>query len=273
MKEVLTRSLSGLIYITLLILCLNNAYALLVLLFVFGLLTLAEFNKLIQLKAFVPYVVFTLLYLVFGYLQFFTSLNKGITEATQILHVLTVFVQLFLIKDLFSENQIPLFASKRYLLTTFYISSAFVFMFLIANFNGVFTPEILLGTFILIWTNDTFAFLVGKNFGKQKLFKKISPKKTVEGFLGGLFFSCVASYFIATFTETLNFTHWLALSIIICVFGTLGDLIESKFKRQAQVKDSGIIMPGHGGILDRMDSIIFAAPFVYLFLRLTAYVS
>src|SRR5690606_14172637 len=133
MKEVLTRSLSGLIYITLLILCLNNAYALLILLFVFGLLALAEFNKLIQLKAYVPYAVFTLLYLVFGYLQFFTSLNKGITEATQILHVLTVFVQLFLIKDLFSENQIPLFASKRYLLTTFYISSAFVFMFLIAN--------------------------------------------------------------------------------------------------------------------------------------------
>jgi len=121
--------------------------------------------------------------------------------------------------------------------------------------------------------NDSFAFLIGKNFGKQKLFEKISPKKTVEGFLGGLLFSCIASYFIATFTHTLTFTHWLILSIIISVFGTLGDLIESKFKRQANVKDSGNIMPGHGGLLDRLDSIIFATPFIYLFLRITYYVS
>ena len=88
-----------------------------------------------------------------------------------------------------------------------------------------------------------------------------------------MLFSCIASYFIATFTKTLNFNSWLFLSIIISVFGTLGDLIESKFKRQANVKDSGVIMPGHGGLLDRLDSIIFAAPFIYLFLRIFSYVS
>src|SRR5690606_24922026 len=123
------------------------------------------------------------------------------------------------------------------------------------------------------WINDTGAYLIGKNFGKQKLFPRISPKKTVEGFMGGLFFSCVASYFIATLTGSLNFTNWLAFSIIASVCGTLGDLIESKFKRQAGVKDSGVIMPGHGGLLDRLDSIIFAAPFFYLFLKLFPYVS
>jgi len=273
MKELFTRLLSGLIYISLLILCLFNEHSLLCLFYVFGLVSLAEFNKLIQLKSIIPYVIFTLLYGIFGFWQFLVSTDNGFEEATQILLVLSIFVNLFLIKDLFTEKKIPLFISKRFILTTFYISSAFVFLVLIANFYKTFSPLILLGSFLLIWTNDTFAFLVGKSFGKQKLFEKISPKKTVEGFLGGLFFSCVASYFIATFTETLNFTYWLILSIVISVFGTLGDLIESKFKRQAGVKDSGIIMPGHGGLLDRLDSIIFAAPFIYLFLRLIDYVS
>jgi len=151
--------------------------------------------------------------------------------------------------------------------------SGFVFLISIANFNHKFTPLLLLGSFILVWINDTFAFLVGKNFGKQKLFPSVSPKKTVEGFLGGLFFACIASYFIAEYTEILSFTIWLILAIIVSVFGTLGDLIESKFKRQAGVKDSGVIMPGHGGLLDRLDSIIFAAPFIFLFLRLVTYVS
>jgi phosphatidate cytidylyltransferase len=144
---------------------------------------------------------------------------------------------------------------------------------LIADYHESYNPNILLGSFILVWVNDSFAYLIGKNFGKQKLFEKISPKKTVEGFLGGLLFSCIASYFIATFTQTLDFTSWLILGIVITVFGTLGDLIESKFKRQANVKDSGTIMPGHGGLLDRLDSIIFAAPFIYLFLRILHYVS
>ncbi|GAA4269389.1 phosphatidate cytidylyltransferase [Hyunsoonleella aestuarii] len=273
MKEILIRGLSGLLYISLLIVCLNFEHASLLLFFVFGIICLVEFKKLIQLKSFIPFIIFVILYAVFGYWQLVLESDKGFNEATQILMVLTIFVELFLIKDLFSEKKIPLFASKRFILTTFYVSSGFVFLILIANYFDVYDPSVLLGAFILVWVNDSFAYFVGKNFGKQKLFEKISPKKTVEGFLGGLFFSCLASYFIANFTQTLNFTNWLILSIIISVFGTLGDLIESKFKRQASVKDSGIIMPGHGGLLDRLDSIIFAAPFIYLFLRILKYVS
>ena len=268
MKEILVRSFAGLLYILLLMVSLLNEHALIILFFLFGLICLAEFRKLIQYHSFIPILIFIVFYLVFGYWQFFMNSETELHQATKILQVITIFVQLFLIKDLFTTKPIPLFISKRFILTTFYLSSSFVFLILIANYNNTYQPLILLGAFILVWTNDTFAYLVGKNFGKQKLFEKISPKKTVEGFLGGLFFSTVASYFIATFTETLTFTNWLILSIIVSVFGTLGDLIESKFKRQANVKDSGIIMPGHGGLLDRLDSIIFAAPFIYLFLEI-----
>ncbi len=234
---------------------------------------MGEFKKLIQLKSFWPYITFTVLYVVFAYWKLVSEAAIGLGEALQILLVITVFVLLILIKDLFSEKTIPLFSSKRFIITTFYLTSSFIFLVCIANFNQEFTPLLLLGSFILVWVNDTFAFLVGKNFGKQKLFPSVSPKKTVEGFLGGLFFACVASYFIWYFTNLLSSNYWLILGIIVSVFGTLGDLIESKFKRQAGVKDSGVIMPGHGGLLDRLDSIIFAAPFIFLFLRFVNYVS
>lgn len=273
MRELRTRAISGVLYVTLLILCLYNQHALIVLFYIFGIVCMIEFKKLIQLKSNAPFVVFTLLFLGFAYWKLWADSSKGFYEASQILLVVTIFVQLILIKDLFSFKTIPLFSSKRFIITTFYLSSAFVFLIGIANFNHEFTPMLLFGAFVLVWANDSFAYIVGKNFGKQKLFPRISPKKTVEGFLGGLFFACIASYGISYFTNTLVFGHWLALSIIISVFGTLGDLIESKFKRQANVKDSGVIMPGHGGLLDRLDSIIFAAPFVYLFLRLFADVS
>lgn len=274
MKELFTRAISGILYVSLLVASTFYQEALLALLFVFGLVSLAEFNKLIKFKAFfITAIIFAALYFGFWYWCTIHDNHNGTNEAIQILLVITIFVNLFLIKDLFTEKKIPLFQSKRYIATTFYLSSGFVFMFLIANYLNEFTPFLLLGSFILVWVNDSFAYLVGKNFGKQKLFPSISPKKTVEGFLGGLFFACVSSYFISYYTELLTFTSWLILAIIISVFGTLGDLIESKFKRQAEVKDSGVIMPGHGGLLDRLDSIIFAAPFIYLFLRILNYVS
>lgn len=273
MKETITRGISGLLYVCLLIGSLFWEHALIALFFVFGLICMTEFKKLIQLKSVIPYIIFSILYFGFAYWKFITEPSTGYSEALQILLVITIFVLLILIKDLFSEKTIPLFISKRFIITTFYLSSGFVFLICIANLDQKFTPLLLLGSFILVWVNDTFAYIVGKNFGKQKLFPSISPKKTVEGFLGGLFFACIASYFIWYFTETLTYTNWLILGIIVSVFGTIGDLIESKFKRQAKVKDSGMIMPGHGGLLDRLDSIIFAAPFIFLYLRLITYVS
>lgn len=273
MKELSIRAISGTIYVLLLIGSLYMQNALTALLLVFGILSLVEFSKLISLKSFAQYIIFIILFGIFWYLCLWNFRSAGSDEAIQILLVTTIFVNLILLKDLFTTKRIPIFSSKSFIVTTFYLTSGFIFMLLIANYKNTFTPLLLLGSFILIWVNDSAAYLVGKNFGKQKLFPSISPKKTVEGFLGGLFFACIASYFITKYTETLSFTSWLIMAIIVSVLGTFGDLIESKFKRQAGVKDSGVIMPGHGGLLDRLDSIIFASPFIYLFLRILSYVS
>jgi phosphatidate cytidylyltransferase len=141
--------------------------------------------------------------------------------------------------------------------------------------NG-YNPKILISIFILIWTNDSFAYIVGKSIGKTKLFERISPKKTIEGSIGGIVFSVIAGYLISKYYIQIaerNIFIWIIIALIVGFFGTIGDLIESKFKRLAGVKDSGKIMPGHGGVLDRLDSVIFVAPIVFLFYQILNYVS
>ena len=128
MKEIFKRSLSGLLYILLLIFSLYNEHSVIILFFVFGLICLGEFKKLIQLKSTIPYLIYIILYSTFAYWEIVLNTNSGLNEIVQILMVLTIFVDLFLIKDLFSGKIIPLFSTKRFLLTTFYISSSFVFL-------------------------------------------------------------------------------------------------------------------------------------------------
>lgn len=125
----------------------------------------------------------------------------------------------------------------------------------------------------MIWVNDSFAYLVGKTLGRHKLYPAISPKKTIEGTLGGFAFCVGTAYFLAMIEPILNTVQWMILAAVIVVTGSLGDLIESKLKREAGVKDSGAILPGHGGMLDRLDSLIYAAPFAYLTLNIFNYVS
>lgn len=273
MREFTTRIISGILYVLLIVAAVQHKFVLFGVLFVFGTLALLEFNRLIQKKNPVSYLIFTVLFVLFGLWDDVFKTHNGLDEASQILHVLSIFVLIFLIRDLFSKKSLPKLLTNQYINTTFYISSGVVFLFLIALNFGYYNSKIILGIFALIWINDSFAYLIGKNFGRQKLFESVSPKKTVEGFLGGVFFAAIGSYLIYTTTNNLEFSNWLILSVLVSVFGTIGDLIESKYKRQAEVKDSGSLIPGHGGILDRMDSAIFLAPFVYLFLRLLNYVS
>ncbi len=127
-----------------------------------------------------------------------------------------------------------------------------------------------LGIFIILWTHDTFSYLSGSLFGKHPLWPSVSPKKSVEGSIGGLGFAIVAAYIISLFSPELNTMKWMAVVLIVAVFGTIGDLAESLLKRRAGMKDSGSILPGHGGMLDRIDSLLLAVPVLYVFILLTA---
>jgi len=267
MRESIIRAISGLLYISILVVSiLSSEFIFISLFFLIGFVCLLELEKLLRLKSYALYVVHVVFFVLFSYLKFDAN-------ATLVLLCITIFVNLFLAKDLLFIKKIPVFEKKKYIILIFYLISSMVFLTLIPTYSGTFRPELIVGVFVLIWTNDTFAYIVGKNFGKNKLYERISPNKTVEGFIGGMVFSCIAGYFIYYFTHYLNFQSWLGMAIILSVFGTLGDLIQSKFKRQAGVKDSGKLMPGHGGLFDRLDSIIFSSPFVYAYLLILNYVS
>jgi phosphatidate cytidylyltransferase len=137
---------------------------------------------------------------------------------------------------------------------------------LIPNYNYSYY----LSFFILIWVNDTFAYLSGKFTGKHKLYENISPNKTIEGFIGGIIFTISAGFVLKNlhWIEVSNPVNIIALCLLISISATLGDLFESKLKRMAGVKDSGNIMPGHGGFLDRFDGLLFAAPVYIIFSNL-----
>ena len=132
----------------------------------------------------------------------------------------------------------------------------------------IFSPGIIIGFFILIWANDTGAYLSGMSLGRHKLFERISPKKTWEGFFGGLIIAVLVAWFLSGWLGVVDKYHWVIISLIISIAGTYGDLVESMLKRSTGVKDSGTIMPGHGGFLDRFDSAIISFPLVYLFISL-----
>ncbi|WP_185862534.1 phosphatidate cytidylyltransferase [Blattabacterium cuenoti] len=119
--------------------------------------------------------------------------------------------------------------------------------------------ELILGTFILIWTNDTLSYLIGRKWGKRKIAVSISPKKSVEGFIGGLFFCLIFGFLLYSIWKE---KYWFILAITIPIFATIGDLVESTIKRSYSVKNSGIWFPGHGGFLDRLDSFIFVIPII-----------
>lgn len=147
-----------------------------------------------------------------------------------------------------------------------FVCLPFTFFHALAYIKGGFNFHYPLAFLLLLWANDTGAYLVGVKFGRTKLFERHSPKKTWEGFIGGILISAGVALIINYYFKDLLWNQWVSVAILISCFGTLGDLIESMFKRSINVKDSGGILPGHGGLLDRFDGLFVAAPVVYTYL-------
>jgi len=165
------------------------------------------------------------------------------------------------------------FDSGKLIFTVIYVALPFSFALGLPKFssyNENFSLEVLF-LFILIWSSDTFAYLVGKFFGKHKMAPKISPKKTWEGYAGGVVLTLVLSYFIEHYQPELR-GNWMIVGFLVAAFAPLGDLVESQLKRNFGVKDSGNIIPGHGGVLDRLDSFIICVPVVYLYFILEKFI-
>jgi len=280
MNETLKRSISGAIYIILLIASIEYSVESFFILFgIFLLIAVIEFCNLLHLNKIAPIIIATLFYLIF-YKIAVANKTDGVFY---ILHYskpfdlavlfLTLIISIKCLVFLYDDKNTKIDSFSKFAYLIGYIILPFVIITKIPFGIKGYNPNILISIFILIWTNDTFAYLVGKSIGKHKLFERISPKKTIEGFIGGILFAVLASYFISKYFIGASTFIWIVIASIVGVFGTIGDLVESKFKRIAGVKDSGKIMPGHGGILDRLDSVIFVAPIVFLFYQILNYVS
>jgi phosphatidate cytidylyltransferase len=274
MNETLKRSLSGAVYILLLIISIICSVESFFILFgLFLIIAVFEFCSLVHINKIIPIAIAILMY---GTITYLESKKQHLSkDFDYTLLAATLLISFRCIYFLFDNKQYRLEKISKYLYLLGYIILPFIIITKIPFGIKGYNPKIIIGIFILIWTNDTFAYIVGKSIGKHKLYEKISPKKTIEGFLGGILFAMIASYLIATYYiegKQIAQYIWLGFAIIVGVFGTIGDLIESKFKRIANVKDSGSIMPGHGGVLDRLDSVIFVAPFIFLFYQLLPFI-
>ncbi len=141
-------------------------------------------------------------------------------------------------------------------------------LFSVAAFiSGNYSYEIVIGIFLILWASDTGAYFAGIQFGKRKLFERVSPKKSWEGSVGGAILSLAFALGVSYYFHDLAPWQWVTISLILIVTGTYGDLVESLFKRSMEVKDSGKKLPGHGGFLDRFDGLLLAVPFIVIFLK------
>jgi phosphatidate cytidylyltransferase len=225
-----------------------------------------EFYTLAEKKKFSPQKIYGIVIgtIVFAANYFFVN---DLVDGKIFLAIIPVVISIFIV-ELYRKSDYAFVNIGFTLLGILYIAIPISLANYIVLSNEIgYSSHLLLGFLFLTWSFDTLAYVFGVSFGKHRLFERISPKKSWEGFIGGTISSLGVAYVLSIFFTDLSFFHWAILSVIISVFGTYGDLVESSFKRNINEKDSGNILPGHGGILDRFDAVFFTLPLFYLYLQ------
>lgn len=279
-KNLIQRIITGTIFIIVLVGCIMwNAWSMAGLFLLITILGLHEFYKLAEKANVQPQKNYGLFFGIFLVLLAFIQKTSPIPLISFL--ILPLFFLPFFI-ELYRKKENPFSNIGWTFLGIIYVAIPFSLLVYIFTPAGLFHNNIMQNTgwrmiheydyrplltiFVLIWISDTMAYVCGRLFGKHKLWERISPKKTWEGFIGGFIFTVVAGGMIANWIlyNKCNYNQeikWICVAAVISVTGMLGDLVESLFKRSINVKDSGTILPGHGGILDRFDALLLATPF------------
>lgn len=235
--------------------------------FALTLLTQWEFYSLVRLHGIVPlrYLGCFVGAMIFC-LTFFVE--TGQIDGKYAFLIFPLMATIFFIK-LYKKNEKNPFTNIGFtFLGIIYVAVPFALLNLIAFSRDTYHWEIIVGLLLILWASDTGAYFAGVNFGKTKLFERVSPKKSWEGSVGGALSALAMAYGFSMFFTVLPLWEWLSVSVIIIVAGTYGDLVESLFKRSMEIKDSGKSIPGHGGFLDRFDGLLLSVPFIIVFLKL-----
>ncbi len=270
MSNLVQRILTGIVFITLIIGSLwYNFYSAFAVMGLFLLLGLVEYFNLfkddqrIQLNGSINSLLLFSTFLIFG-----LSLFPSIKPQVVVLVLPIIFISI--LTELWRKKENPIFNIGIVTLGFIYLVIPFSIIILLSKQSSHEHPYVI-GMLLLIWTNDSFAYLSGRFFGKTKLFERISPKKTWEGTIGGIVFTLLVAYFISFWSSQNDLGFWLIAAILVAPSAILGDLLESLFKRTLNIKDSGTILPGHGGILDRFDATIYTIPFFYTWFIIYTY--
>lgn len=267
-SDLLKRSVTALIFVAIILSSVFiNQYTFAGIFLIINTIALIEFYQLTEKGGFKPQKIFGILMGAILFTLSFLIANNFVETYFFLLCIPLIIVML--IGELYRIKEHHFRCIAFTVFGLIYVAIPFSLMnFLLINplTDNSYSYVFILSFFLIIWLNDTGAYIFGSNFGKNKLFPRISPKKTWEGTLGGIFTALGASVAISFFFDELSLIQWVIFGLITSVFGTYGDLVESMLKRRSNVKDSGHILPGHGGMLDRFDSALFAAPMVFIYL-------
>lgn len=282
MKSVITRTITGIFFIAFVVwTIMYNPISLWALLALITGVSLYEFYKILFKGEFTTLqylmhisagIYLTTILWLEATMVMEASDSRAVTYAPYLLYVMIVFIT-----ELYAKHEEPFTYAAKSLAGHLYIALPVGLLSFIA-FGGlsilsIYMPIMLLALLVIIWVYDTGAFVTGMTFGKHRLFERISPKKSWEGFWGGVAFALLAAWGIYAILENYGLNQmelykWLGFALVVVVSATMGDLTESLLKRTYGVKDSGRILPGHGGMMDRFDSVFMAAPAAYIYLSL-----